>query len=433
MTDRYVVAGLAHVRSAWFTDVARWATSGSLPVEFVKCVSIDELQARVHSGRLFSAALLDGGLSAVDRDLVSRLAGLGIAPLVVSDPTVKRDWSCLGDAFVLDAPLDRATLLDNLIEHSRAITTVERDQTARSDQVTPPTWMGRLVTVTGRSGAGASTLAVALAQHLGTDPRTSGEVILVDLARRAHQALLHDAPDVVPGIQELIEANRSGRPRPDQVRSLTFDVADRGYRLLLGLRKPGDWITVRGRAFESGLDGLLSTARIVVADADSDLEGEATTGSLDIEDRNLMTRAALRRSDVVLAVTTTSTTGLHGLVGQLAEIRSLGVPGERILVVVNRAPRSARNRAELARVIGQLTLVDQGVDPHLGPVFVTERRDVDRLHRDLARFPSGLTEPVGTGVRAILDRVDSRQSTFTPVPITPGSMGTWADEAGASS
>ena len=35
-TERYVVIGLAHVRSDWFTEVARWSTSGSLPIEFVK-------------------------------------------------------------------------------------------------------------------------------------------------------------------------------------------------------------------------------------------------------------------------------------------------------------------------------------------------------------------------------------------------------------
>ena len=45
--ERYVVLGLATARSAWFTDVARWATVGSVPVEFVKCIDADELRARL--------------------------------------------------------------------------------------------------------------------------------------------------------------------------------------------------------------------------------------------------------------------------------------------------------------------------------------------------------------------------------------------------
>ena len=39
--DRYVVLGLAHVRSPWFREVSRWATSAVIPIDFVKCVSVD--------------------------------------------------------------------------------------------------------------------------------------------------------------------------------------------------------------------------------------------------------------------------------------------------------------------------------------------------------------------------------------------------------
>ena len=72
--SRYVVLGLAHVRSPWSTEVARWATAGSVPVEFVKCVSVEELRARLLSGRPHSAALLDGRLAGVDRDLLDLAA-----------------------------------------------------------------------------------------------------------------------------------------------------------------------------------------------------------------------------------------------------------------------------------------------------------------------------------------------------------------------
>lgn len=435
--DRYVVIGLAHVRSAWFTEVARWATAGSIPVEFVKCVSLEELRARVAGGRPFSAALLDGRLPAVDRDLLATLTDAGIATLVVESSAEGPDWSSLGATARLAHPLDRAALLDSLATHASMIGLADADPVGQPhEQQASAAWRGRLVAVTGRSGAGTSTVAGALAQGLADDPRYAGDVVLVDLARHAHQALLHDARDVVPGIQELVEAHRSGRPTMEQLRRLTFDVPGRGYRLVLGLRRPRDWVTIRSSAFAAALDGLRRSARIVVADTDADLEGEAETGSIDIEDRNLMARSTISQADLVVLVATPSTSGIHGLVGQLDDLRAHGVPGDRILVVVNRAPRTARSRSELTRAIANLTRAGDRPDPHTGPVYASERRNVDELHRDLSRFPGSLVDPPCAAVRELLDRLPARdlaEPPGEPAAIVPGSLGHWAGNEEATS
>ena len=435
--DRYVLLGLAHVRSAWFTEVARWSTAGSLPAEFVKCLSLEELQARVASGRPFSGALLDARLPAVDRDLVATLADAGVPSLVVAGPTEVRDWSDLGAVATLPDPLTRLQLAEALGEHCHLIDAIEGTAAITSDEpVRSSAWRGRLVAVTGHPGAGTSTLAGALAQSLADDPRYAGDVVLADLARRAHQALLHDARDVVPGIQELVEAHRTGRPAAHELRRLAFDVPDRGYRLVLGLRRPRDWVTIRSRSFGAALEGLRRSSRIVVADIDGDIEGEAETGSFDIEDRNLMARRTAAQADVVVLVGQPTTPGLHALVTQLAELRRLGVSGERLLVVVNRAPRSGRSRAELTRSIALLSGAAERPDPHVGPVYVTDRRGVDHLHRDLARFPGALADPPGRAVRDLLDRLPvggTAASDDEPVAIVPGSLGRWATEQEGSS
>lgn len=429
--DRFVVVGLAHVRSAWFTEVARWSTSGSAPIEFVKCISSEELRARVQSGRPFSAALLDGRLPAVDRDLIASLADLGIPSLVVRADGSATDWMALGAAATLPSELPRHELVDALVEHARQIAPVERDLVDLDHQVMPSAWLGRVLAITGRSGAGVSTIAAATAQCLADDPRNGNDVVLADLSRHAHQALLHDARDVVPGIQELVEAHRSGRPTTDQVRRLTYSVPNRGYRLVLGLRRSSDWVTVRSRAFNAAFDGLRAAARVVVADVDPDIEGEATTGSLDIEDRNLMARTTTDLADVVVVVAQPTTTGIHGLVVQIDELRSHGVPGDRILVVVNRAPRSARSRAELTRVVADLTGAAEKAEPHAGPVFVPERRGLDHVHRDVARFPAAIGAPVKAGVDAVLDRLGPRATgAATPEMVVPGSLGRWTDGPG---
>jgi hypothetical protein len=439
VTDgRFVVAGLAHVRSAWFTEVARWATAGSLPVEFVKCLSVEELRARTGSGRPFSAALVDGRLPAVDRDLLAELSSRDIPALVVvAGPDAGgngRDWPALGATTTITAPLERNALLDALVAHGRPVSAVDHDPVEPPTTTPSATWRGRLVAVIGRPGAGTSTVAAALAQRLADDPRYAGDVLVADFARHAHQALLHDARDVVPGVQELVEAHRSGRPGPDQLRRLTFDVPVRRYRLLLGLRRPRDWVTIRPRAFATALDGLRRATRVVVADTDADLEGEAETGSLDLEDRNVMARTTVTQADLVVAVTTPTLTGLHGLVRLLDDLRGLGTEGARTLVVCTRAPRSARARAEVTRAVADLTGAADRPDPHLGPVYVPERRGVDTLHRDLARFPGALADPPGRAAADVLDRLPRRLDLEVapgpePVPVAPGSLGRWADDA----
>lgn len=429
--ERYVVLGLAHVRSTWNPEVARWSTSGAVPVEYVKCISAAELRARVTSGRRFSAALLDGNLSVVDRDLIATLCDAAIAPLVVGG-SPGTDWVSLGAAGALADPLERPALLDALVTHARLLGSASIDgidAPASSDLAM--TWRGRLVAVTGRPGSGRSTMAATIAQGVAQDPRYSGDVVLADLARNAHQAVLHDARDVVPSIQELVEAHRTGRPTIAQHRELTFDVAHRGYRLLLGLRRPRDWVVIRSTAFRSSLDGLRRSARIVVADVDGDLEGEPETGSFDIEDRNLMARTTVGSADLVVVVATPTVAGIHGLIGQLDELRAFGVDPERTLVLVNRAPKGARARAELTRALADLSGGSDLDDPYLGPVFVAERRGVEAMHRDLARFPAAMVDPPGAAIRALLDRLPASplaDAAHEPAPVAVGSLGTWGEE-----
>ena len=51
MNTRFVVLGLARPRTPWFGEVGRWATSGSAPLEFIRCVSREEVAANLASGR----------------------------------------------------------------------------------------------------------------------------------------------------------------------------------------------------------------------------------------------------------------------------------------------------------------------------------------------------------------------------------------------
>jgi hypothetical protein len=426
-SGRYVVLGLAQARSPWFRSVAHWATSASLPVEFVKCVSVDELRSRLASGRPFSALLIDGGLTTVDRDLLDAARRAGTAVIVVDDSRVDRDWIALGADAVLLPVFDRSDLLDALQQHAERID--RRDAvpgtTTPDDSVG---WRGPVAMVCGPGGTGTSTVAIALAQGLGEDVRNAGLVVLADLALRAEQAMLHDARDVVPGVQELVDAHRSDRPPVEDVRSLTFAVEARHYHLLLGLRRARAWASIRPRAFEASFDSLRRAFRVVVCDCDADLEGEIEGGSVDVEERNVMARTAAGDAAAVLAVGSPGMKGVHSLVRVVGELIGSGVPAARIVPVVNRAPRPPRARAELAAALAAMTAALPGGHELSGPVFLPER-NVDDALRDGVRLPSAVVEPVVGAWRAVLGRQASpARPAAAPRKVVPGTLGTWAAE-----
>ncbi|MBO0714646.1 MAG: hypothetical protein J2P59_07805 [Acidimicrobiales bacterium] len=423
--DRYVVLGLAPSRARWFRAVAQWANAGSLPVEFVKCLSGEELRVRLHSARPYSAALIDAGVTALDRDLVDLASRVDCAVLVVDRRQSRRDWAAIGASVVLPEDLDAPELLAALRAAASPVTTgdptLEADLAPRPSPDPPP---GSIIALCGSGGTGVSTLSVALAQGL----HDLGPILLADLARRAQQALLHDAGDVIPGIQELAEAHRVGRLAPDEVVGLAFDVPQRGYHLVLGLRRPQAWSTLRPRAFEAGLDSLRRAYRVVVCDTDADLEGESDGGSLDVEERNLMARTAISRAALVLAVGLPGLKGLHSLVQVLSDLATFGIPGERVLPVVNRAPRSPRARSEIKETLCQLSspMLRSSM---LGPLFLPDR-GIEEALSDGSRLPGALVDPLASSARAALARAPGSVAPDTePRPVRPGSLGRWAEES----
>jgi hypothetical protein len=420
--DRYVALGL----------VAQWATSGAVPVEFVKCVSIEEARARLASGRPFSALLVDGASPGFDRDLIDVATAAECAVLVVEDARVSRDWRRLGAAAILPAAFSRDELVAALGAHARLIERTD-GATGAPERGEPMgvRWRGRLVAVTGAGGVGTSVLAVAAAQGLSGDARYAGNVVLADFALDAHQALLHDTGDVVPGVQELVEAHRRGQPAADAIRALTFALPGRQYDLLLGLRRHQDWVVLRPRAFEAALDSLRRWYRIVVADIDADYEGEDECGSIDVEERNLLARTTVGAADVVLVVGVPGLTGLAALVGVIGSLLDHGVDARRMLPVVNRAPRSQRARSRITRAVADL-LGPEARRALPSPAFVAERRRLDDALRAGAPVPGAFADPLASAVHAVLERAPARHASAAPepTPVRPGSLGSWSEDTG---
>lgn len=424
--DRWVVLGLAHPRASWFSDLARWSTAAAVPVDFIKCVSADEVRARLATGRPYSALLIGGDANGLDRDLVDTTVTAG-AVVIVVDPPSGRDWAELGASALLPATFERTELVAALREHAPPISRVSATPSSARPTSTRPDGQGRLISVSGPGGSGTSTLAMAIAQALGSDAGKHSMVLLADLALDADQAMLHDARDVVPGIQELVEAHRIDRLSTEAVRALTFDAIGRGYHLLLGLRRHRDWTAIRTRAFAVSLDGLLRSYRWVVADVSPDVEGEPETGSIDVEDRNLIARTVQARADLNVVTGTAGVKGLHSVTRMLRELVGFGVPTDRLLPVITRTPRSPRRRAEITEALRELLAESENLRDLRKPVFVPERNDLEAALRDGVRLPRAIGAAVTTRIEdAIGDLPPRTGPTVEPVAVVPGSLGSWA-------
>jgi hypothetical protein len=428
-TERYVLLGLAPARAPWFASLAQWATAATIAAEFVKCVSAGEVRARLASGRQHSALLVDAGSPSFDRDVVDAARSASTPVIAIRDARSPAFSSAdIGVAAELPSTFGREDLLDALTAHCRMIGAADELPPAL-DEASVPLWLGQLVAVCGPGGTGASTVAIALAQGLAADVRHGRRVVLADLARRADQAMLHDAPDLGPGAQELVEAHRLGRPEPDEVWRTTFDVPRRGYRLLLGLRRPEAWSALRPRAIDASLVGLRRAFQVVVADVAGDVEGEAECGSVDVEERNHLARSAVLHASVVVAVGAPGMKGVHSLAGLVRSLLAIGVAGGRIVAVINRSPRNPRSRAELARALAGL-LAPTGAETALaGPVHVPERKLEDVL-RDGDPLPGVVVDPVLHAVRVVSERqLDRPPADVGPTRIAPGSLGSRPEAA----
>ena len=421
--ERFVLAGLARARSAWFRTLASWATSGAIPATFLGCVSAEELRAHLSSGRRLSAVLLDAGLPVTDRDLLAAVREAGAVPLVVEAAGVDRDWGQLGAPAVLPTGFSRGQLLDALGTHAAVVEAGDALPSEGGGDDASASGLAPTAVVCGSGGTGASTVAIALAQGLARSASLSGPVVLADLCLRAEQAALHDARDVVPGIQELVEAHRGRRPRADEVQAHTFRVVERGYHLLLGLRRARYWAAVRPRAFEAALSSLRAAFATVVCDVTADFEDETHGGSADVEERTSMARTALGHASVVLAVGTPDMKGMHSLARLLVDLADAGAADAQVLPIVNRAPRSPRARAQLARALSDLS----GPSEHPGPVFLPRRR-VDEALRDGVALPDPLPALVAGGYAAVLARVGAEEPAGLRLPerVRPGQLGAWA-------
>ncbi len=427
-SERYSILGLAAPRAEWFGRVAQWGATSSLPIEFTKCVSVEELRVRLASSRPYSALLIDVSLPGFDREIVSSANKSKCKVIGIETPRKAHPQNNLRLTATILETFEREELLSLLVQHCIPITSlVTKNRLSNYDEVRDQHILANVIAVCGSGGTGVSTVAAALTSALAAQPGMGGSVLLADLVRRSDQALLHDVRDVIPGVQELIEIVRKADPTREEIRALTYHIDDRGYHLLLGMRKASTWTMNSPLIFKHVINLLRSAFGTVVCDIDSDFEGEFDTGSSDIEDRNAMTRVSAEAAQVVFVVGRPSAKGLFSLLKVVNDAVYFGIETRRIVPVINCAPRSQRHRSEISLSLMKLAANFQ-IDLN-APVFLPPC-DVDQLHHNVDTFPEVLTNPLLLAYESYSQRFEPNEITEQiPIRVQPGTIGHWNDEA----
>jgi Mrp family chromosome partitioning ATPase len=381
---RHRVATVGRPGPAWPRAVARWGSGATLPLDATTCVSADELRALVVDAAV-DLAIVEAGLPGVDRVLADDVRRTGTALAVVTTPTLTAAAERLDPDALLPADFGAQALAAVLQAHAR---------TRARPRPTPGPGPGpaseespELVAVTGPGGTGASTVAQALAaQRAGLGP-----VVLADLALEADQHLRHGVAPGHDGVFELAEALRHA---PAAAIAVPIAPQPAGYDLLCGLRRRQEWTILCGSVAEHVLASLLPRGGLIIADIDADLDGRVESGSLDLEERNGLARVVATRASTIVVVGRWSTTGVHRLARTLLDFEAHGIPRDRLLPVLNHAPKR-RSGQSLARhtVRGLLEDLDGGAWP--SPICLAHDPGVERSVREAAPLPPRFVRRVG--------------------------------------
>jgi len=142
--------------------------------------------------------------------------------------------------------------------------------------------------------------------------------------------------DDTPGLAWA--ARLAGRGELDAPRlwHATRPAAAGGPRVLTGLPRAELWTEVRPGTWESLLELFRAAFPLTVIDAGFCLEEDEELLYDQVRlRRNAVTRLALQRCDLVVAVARADPVGLHAFIRGYQELRELGVPQARVRVAVN--------------------------------------------------------------------------------------------------
>ena len=313
---------------------------------FMRCVDRVELLATMRSADL-DAIISVGAPGWFDSEVAREASRAGIRIVGVADNALETEVLEQRGATLLDGTASIGVIVDacRSAQPVRPVPLVNR----------PAGRSGAVISVWGPKGApGRSTLAIELAAALAA---TGATTVLLDADPYGGDILqmlgiVEELPTVVWAAAASAAEGRSV-DIVDQLRR----VGDKGPLLVPGLPRAELWSEITDYGFAELIKLLASSARFVVIDVGFCLEDSDPIGAMR-DGRNRMARAAVERSDRVVAVCRADPIGIKNFIWSFESLRAL-IDDERISTVLNRTPGSERREVDdlLARHLGVRSVV----------------------------------------------------------------------------
>ncbi|NIA24460.1 MAG: hypothetical protein GWP04_02705 [Gammaproteobacteria bacterium] len=195
---------------------------------------------------------------------------------------------------------------------------------------------GDIVVVGGPfGGTGATEIAIGIAGRLQVGGSRTLLVDADDLAPSIAQRL---GLPLVPNLRTLVDHSRHGE-------DIGGDIDDSaGFGVVCGIPNPRDWFELRPADVVAAVEDLAKTADCVVLDVSSGVERLPGDG------RYRLARRLISMAGILIGVGVPTPLGVSRLLDWVAEAKVLNEHA-RLLLVVNRTPRGAFLRSEVAREI----------------------------------------------------------------------------------
>lgn len=386
--------------------------AGEFTIE--RCLTGRHLLARVHHGEI-TAILVASHLPQFDRQTLADLSRTRL-PLVLlaPDPAAPRWAACtialpldaspaqvgdaLGVAIRSEGPASRRPVRAaddrggaDPVERRVPETDATGEERAADTSETPPLQV--IAVASGPGSPGRTTVALNVAAALGAVEPT----ILVDADLAGPSLAAHLDADPTRNLAMLAHATPQAPAEWDRAlaqETQPLDPRSPTGAVLCGVPKPGMRPGMTPRFFDHVIGELRRRYPRVIVDVGADLLGADAA----------LHRQALGLADLVLLVGTADLVGLHRLRTALGVCREqLGVPRERLAVVVNRHDRRLHHgHGEIEWALGcPLAALIPADHDALGRALVTQRPVVCLRRSRSGRALRGLAERVHQGRIAI--------------------------------
>lgn len=353
---------------AWEPEaLAAVSSSGDLAT-VRRCLDLNDLLAVAATGTARAAVVASTG-SALDRDLVERLAAHQVATVAVvpdhgSAASARDDETArlldIGVAAVLaESEVDSrlaATLRDALSGQPGGSEAEPELLPTR-----PDARRGRVVAVWGATGApGRTTVAVGTAAALA---RAGRSTLLLDAdpyggAVAQHLGILDEAS----GLLALSRHANSGTLTPDRVLAGARTVGER-LGVLTGLPRPDRWTEIRSRNLAEVVHRAAEAAEHVVVDAGFGAEVDPSRSVPSPRSRDALVTSVLQAADELVVVGSAEPVGLTRLARLLVDCRQVRADGPAHVVVNRMRSGLGWREFEIADMVAR-------VSPHAHVHFV---------------------------------------------------------------